>query len=107
MALDATATVEEVKLAYAGNAAYEERNDVAMAARFVTACRRLAVLMPKSASKDRTSLSLSPEILMEQMNDARLWLASKSGGAFENRHLSIQDLRDVAGGGQGAITGGV
>jgi hypothetical protein len=99
MALTSSSTIDEIKAAYVDNSAYDVNGSVAQAKLFVQACRVLVMKMPKMAAGDRASLSLSPELVNQQMADALQWLGGQADttgsvvGGGGTRHFSFENLR--------------
>lgn len=94
MALSSTSTIDDVLAAYKDNADYEfsgSDGSVSKAQNFAVACRYLILLMPKMGSQDKASLSLSPELVEKQLDQARQFIYSADGA--NNRHFSFQNLR--------------
>lgn len=72
--------------AYADNASYEEDASVAKAKAFATACRSLLSpgrIVKRSAAGGRggNEVELMPELLQQQLEDARRWLAAELAAA--------------------------
>lgn len=86
MPLSSANTTAEVLAAYADNASYEENDSLAQGKAFVSACRLL--LSPKHSFKRSATgggkgseIELSQELLENQLNEARRWVAAKLAAA--------------------------
>ncbi|HEX8911075.1 MAG TPA: hypothetical protein VF796_01865 [Humisphaera sp.] len=79
-ALNSTSTLAEIEAAYMDNASYAEDGSAAKARAFVTACRLLILKTPKMTGTREAQLTLSPELLAGQIDEANAWLASNGGG---------------------------
>lgn len=86
MALTSANTTAEVLAAYADNASYEENDSLAQGKAFVSACRTL--LSPQHSFKRSATgggkgseIELSQDLLMQQLDQARRWVAAKQEAA--------------------------
>ena len=61
--------------AYLATSGYDVDASVADAKLFVKACRQLLLLLPRGSADERTRTDLSPDLIREQLNAARSWLA--------------------------------
>jgi hypothetical protein len=99
MPITSTSTIDQIKAAYVDNSAYDVNASVAQAKLFVQACRVLLLVMPKMAGQDRATLSLSPELVAQQLADATRWLGGQADttaaviGGGGTRHFSFENLR--------------
>jgi hypothetical protein len=100
MPLSSASTTAQVLAAYADNASYEENDSLAEGRAFVSACRML--LSPAHSFKRSASgggkgseVELSQDLLMQQLDQARRWVAAKqeasSGGVT---HADFTGFRD-------------
>lgn len=100
MALTSANTTAQVLAAYADNASYEENDSLAQGKAFVSACRTL--LSPSHSFKRSASgggkgseIELSQDLLMQQLDQARRWVAAKqeasSGGVT---HVDLSAFRE-------------
>ena len=76
--LDSTSTDAEVFAAYEDNASYLEDDSATKAAAFITACTFLLRRMAKSAGEGPANVTLSPELIEKQLEEAKVWLAANS-----------------------------
>lgn len=72
-----TPTLIEVRQAYVTYADYEETGSQADCRAFITACRRLLVMLPSaSTGTQQTSQEFDVALVQKQLDAARVWLAS-------------------------------
>lgn len=74
--LDSDSTDAQVNNAYDNSASYAEDGSVTKARAFITACRFLLRRMVKQAGHGPATLTLSPELVLQEMRDAQSWLAA-------------------------------
>jgi hypothetical protein len=87
-------TLESCHAAYLEFADYGEVGSVARARQFVTACRRLLLLLPKSGGHAGAQLSLNPELVAGELARAQSWLAINDSASNAGvTHLSLQEFR--------------
>lgn len=82
--LTSSSTLAEVQDAYDDNASYAEDESVGKAAAFMTAVRILLRRMPKRqvfGGRGGQELESEMGLLRAELEDARRWVASHSGGA--------------------------
>jgi len=88
-------TLESCHAAYGEFADYDKVGSVARAREFIVACRRLLLLLPKSANHAGAQLSLNPEEVSKALDKAQSWVAvndsATNGGV---RHFSTQGFRE-------------
>jgi hypothetical protein len=82
------ATFDEVADAYLDNADFEEAGSVAKAKAFVTACVRLLVLLPASASDQGSAQSFDQKEIQANKQRAQAYIAANASGA-RTRFLSV------------------
>jgi hypothetical protein len=82
------ATFDEVADAYLDNADFEETNSLVKARAFVTACVRLTVLLPSSASDQASSHSFDMAQIAADKARAQAFIAAGAQGASV-RFLSV------------------
>jgi hypothetical protein len=77
--LTSQSSLADVQAAYMDNASYEENGSAAQAAAFITACRFLMLMLPKSGGQREVSMQMNPEMIQQEMADAKVWIASNPG----------------------------
>lgn len=82
------ATFDEVADAYLDNADFEEAGSVAKARAFVTACVRLLLLLPVSASDQGSAQSFDQKEIQANKQRAQAYIAANASGA-RTRFLSV------------------
>lgn len=75
------ATFDQVADAYLDNADFEESGSVAKAKAFVTACVRLLVLLPSSASDQGSSQAFDQKEIQANKQRAQAFIAANASGA--------------------------
>ena len=92
--LTSSSTDAEVNAAYDDNASYAEDSSATKAAAFITACRFLLRRMAKTAGHGPATLTLSPELVLQEMRAAQAWLAANptdtNAGVI---HYSFNEMR--------------
>ncbi len=78
--LSSASTDAQVFAAYDDNASYSEDASVPKAKAFLTACRFLLRRMPKRAGSGNADLELNPDLIQEEMAQARTWLETNDTG---------------------------
>ncbi|MCK4340276.1 MAG: hypothetical protein KAY37_00960 [Phycisphaerae bacterium] len=73
--LSSSNDINEVYAAYDDNASYAEDGSASKAHAFITACRILIRRQPKQHGQGTSSMTLSPELLRDEINRANEWLA--------------------------------
>jgi hypothetical protein len=73
MATEAQLTAAENS--YLDSCDYAEVGSVARARSFVTACRKLLVLLPSTMTKGANSVSTRTDLLISQIEEAQNWLS--------------------------------
>ena len=68
------AQLSQAETAYLNNADYAESRSVPRARAFVTACRKLLVLLPSSMTKGSNSVSQRVDLIANELKDAQAWL---------------------------------
>ena len=92
--LDSNSKPNDAKAAYLDNADYEETGSVTKARAFVTACRHLLLLRPKSAGHGNARFDLAPELIERQMMQAQAWInANNTSGSGAVTHVDFSDFR--------------
>lgn len=92
-----TPTLAEVRAAYVDSAGYESDGDVALARAFLTAARRLLVMLPASAvGKDRTQADFELEHVRAEIKACQAWLAANpsSSGLSANPSVLHHDFSE-------------
>jgi hypothetical protein len=82
------ATYSEAADAYLDNADFEEAGSLAKAKAFVTACVRLAILLPSSASDQGSAQSFSTADIQSAKERAQTFIAANAQGS-STRFLSV------------------
>lgn len=68
------AQLSQAETDYLDNADYAESRSVSKARSFVTACRKLLVLLPSSMVKGSNSVSQRVDLIRDELRDAQAWL---------------------------------
>lgn len=107
--LSSASSLAAIQAEYLDTASYGEDGDVAKARRFVTACRLLILKTPKRHGNQHGDTEYSPDLIAEQLKEARDWLernggapaptntgatASAGGAAARVTRASFQNFRD-------------
>jgi hypothetical protein len=81
---------------YLANADYAEKGSANKAAAFVTACRKMIVLLPSEVQggTSRTKADENLRQLREEMEQAQRWLASNGTNSVVVVHPSFANFRD-------------
>lgn len=66
--------VSDAETAYLDNCDYRETGSVAKAKLFVTACRKLVILLPTVTQKGPNSVSLNVSLVQKQLDEAQEFL---------------------------------
>lgn len=72
------AQLSQAETDYYDNAGYAENLSVSQCRAFITAARRLIMLLPSSQTKGANSLSLSPALIAKEREEAQAWLEKHS-----------------------------
>jgi hypothetical protein len=94
-----TPTLDTVRAAFIDSASYESDNDAALARAFLTAARRLLVMLPSSAvGKDRTQVDFEMEHVRAEINACQAWLASNQtdSASAANPSVLYHDFSDFS-----------
>lgn len=82
MVLNLRTELETVQQAYLDNADYEEVASVTKAKVFVSACRKLLLLLPQMTRQaSRFELQIDTKVIPEALKHAKDWISSVSGSA--------------------------
>jgi hypothetical protein len=85
-----TPTLETVRAAYIDAADYESEASVTQAKLFLTAARRLLVMLPASAvGKDRTQVDFELAHIREEIKACQSWLSSNPGSSGLSANPSV------------------
>ena len=94
--LDSSSTLAEIRAAIADNASYEEDASAAKARAFITAGRLYLFKVPRRAvhgGQGAEEIDLAIDVLQQQLEEARRWLASKTAVGSGIVHPSFANLR--------------
>jgi len=91
--LTSASTIDDVRAAYLDSASYEEDGDLEKAATFVTACRMLLLLIPKSATKSGESYEIDPAQIKAELIEARRWISERATDSHVD-YLDLSAIRD-------------
>lgn len=89
--LTSSSTLAVVQSAYDDNASYYEDDDATKAKAFITACRILLRRIPRDGMLQGARVTLTPEIIQDQLNAAVEWLAGGSSDE-ETDSLAAGDI---------------
>ena len=85
-----TPTLDTVRQSYVTYADYEETGSQASCASFITACKRLLVLLPAVSSGPLdTSVEFSLDSVREALKAAQAWLAANPSTATQGTSPSV------------------
>ena len=88
--VDRTTSIAEIGLLYWDNCGYEEDDDVAMAARFVTVCRAmLHRAITRIQSPEGGDTEFSPVEMRAVMGEAQAFIAGKSASRVRYSDLRV------------------
>lgn len=88
-------TLDEVREAYLLNADWEAEQDLEKAKAFMTSCVRLQAMTPRQIQKTGLGLTLTPELLTEQLRNVRSFVRSQtSSAAAKVLKPSLRNFRD-------------
>lgn len=76
--LTGTSTLAEIQAAYADNGSFEEDASPAKARAFITAGRLLLMRLPTSSGHSGNQLQFNLQLIRQEMERARQWLAASS-----------------------------
>jgi hypothetical protein len=94
--LNSASSRDEVLAAYLDAACYAEVNDAALCRQFITACRCLLLILPKRAVHGQgqaEQIETSPELLQQQIVDARRWLSSNDAATPQTTFSDFSNFR--------------
>jgi hypothetical protein len=96
--INSSSTLAQVQAAYDDNASYDQDNDPGKAKAFLTACRILLSRLPHSTSMGMDHTQLNTDLIAQQMQDARNWLAvndtaSSSPSGPRSTRTSFENFR--------------
>ena len=77
--LSSSSTLAQIQAEYADTASYSEDGDVAKCRRFITACRLLILKTPKSYGTREAQTEYNPELIREELQEAKFWLERVGG----------------------------
>lgn len=91
-------TDTQVRAAYADNASYDVDGDVAMAKRFIVACRVLLQREPQSSARRGSAMVLDKKSVQDALARAESWLSSHApapvaGGSGGARFMDFGGFR--------------
>lgn len=96
--LSSSSTFDEAMAVYRDNAGYDEDGSILKCKAFVTACRHLLILIPKRVSHANRSeeIEIAPEMILEQMKAAKVWLTSAAAGMLggQTTFADFSDFRN-------------
>ena len=82
--LTSASTLAQVQAAYVDNASYAEDGSAAKAKAFLTACRVLLLKLPAEAGTREGTMRLNPELIQNEMAEARAWLAANGAAVADD-----------------------
>lgn len=86
-------TFEEAHEAYLDNADYAEAGSVSKARAFVTACRRLKVLLPRVSAENGSRSEFDPQQLQNELAAAQSFVDSNPDESDRTGSVALADLR--------------
>ena len=93
--LTSSSTLADAKAAFFDNASYEEDASTSKASAFITACRFLLLMIPRSHKHGDDEQEFSPSMIKAEMDRARAWLDLNSSTASvgATRSASFEGFR--------------
>jgi len=90
MSIDGTWSQEQIVAEYLDTLGYDVDGSVALAQRFIKACRALLVMHPSNWSQTSTTMAFEPRLWEQQLDNALNWLrANQVDQSGSVRHLSF------------------
>lgn len=86
-------TFDEARDAYLDNADYAEAGSVSKARAFVTACRRLKVLLPRVSAENGSRAEFDPQQLQKELEAAQGYVDSNPEDGDSTGSVALADLR--------------
>ena len=96
MPLNSASSRDEVLAVYLDTACYAEVGSADLCRQFITACRCLLLIIPKRATHGQgrsQEIETSPELLQQQIIDARRWLAVNDASTPQTSYCDFTNFR--------------
>ena len=85
--------------AYLDNADYAETLNVSKCRLFITACRKLLLILPSSVSKGANSMTNRIDLIRDELREAQLWLEAHSEDDVSGPKVTLTSFKSMRGNG--------